>query len=104
MSDHDGLLIWLKCYTKAPDQLADPGDICQYMDCIEAENALLWWKCEKSRPRGWRVGYDNLFGSCFSTRCGRSDWSHCSFRRRLYLHEQMIIADRRLKTMEIEQL
>ena len=70
MCDHDGLLAWFKCCTEAPDKFTDPIDICQYMECAESKDALLCWKCEKSRLRSWRAGYVNVFGSCFNTRCG----------------------------------
>ncbi len=41
MSNHHGLLVWPKCCTKAPDLVTDPIDIYQYMECVEAEDALL---------------------------------------------------------------
>ena len=41
MSNHDGLLVWPECCTKAPDIVPDSIHVCQYMEYVKVEDALL---------------------------------------------------------------
>ena len=46
MSNHDGLLVWPGCCTKAPDDVPESIQVCQYLEYVQLEDALLCRKCE----------------------------------------------------------